>query len=182
MIYTEITPNPASLKFVVQGKRLIKGRGYDYPDQQSAGGSPLAQAIFALGFSKGVFVGPDFITVTKGEGNTWEEIIPGVKNELKNFLDSGKEAVFDEPENNEEISADDSEIVAKIKQLLEQNIRPAVAMDGGDVVFESFTDGIVKLQMRGSCSGCPSSVMTLKMGIEGLLTRMIPEVKQVEAI
>jgi NFU1 iron-sulfur cluster scaffold homolog, mitochondrial len=184
MIYTEITPNPAALRFVVMEKPLVSAQGYDFPNVQEAVKSPLAEKIFGFKFTKGVYIGQNFVTLTREDGFTWEEIIPQVKGLMKSFLENG-EHVLAFAETTEEATADgieDDEVVKKIKSLLDANIRPAVAMDGGDVLFDSFENGVVKLKMKGSCSGCPSSTMTLKMGIEGLLTRMVPEVKQVEAV
>lgn len=181
MIYTEITPNPASLKFVVE-KILLKRGSADFPDPASASDSPLAQKIFEFAFTQGVFIGQNFVTVTKTETATWEEIIPLVKSTLKSYLESGEPILLNQEEEVAPDGEEDDEVVKKIKQLLDENIRPAVAMDGGDVVFDSFIDGTVKLRLQGSCSGCPSSTMTLKMGIEGLLTRMVPGVKTVEAV
>lgn len=180
MIYTEMTPNPASLKFVTEQVLVPKG-SLDYPNAESSGESPLAQKLFEFAFVEGVFIGHNFVTVTKSNENRWEELIPPLKDTLKAFLQSGQKIVNREFETPEPEQEDDA-VVAKIKQLLEDNIRPAVAMDGGDVSFESFEDGKVKLRLQGSCSGCPSSTMTLKMGIQGLLTRMVPEVKEVEAV
>lgn len=180
MIYTEMTPNPASLKFVTEQVLIPKG-SVDYPDPANAEESPLAQKLFEFAFVQGVFLGHNFVTVTKSPETKWEDLIPPLKETLKAFLQSGQKIIhreFEAPAPEEE----DDAVVAKIKKLLEDNIRPAVAMDGGDVSFESFEDGKVKLRLQGSCSGCPSSTMTLKMGIQGLLTRMVPEVKEVEAV
>lgn len=181
MIYTEITPNPASLKFVADRVLLSNGNA-DFPNQESAADSPLAMKLYEFAFVKGVFIGHNFVTVTKGEETKWEEVIPGVKNTLKAFLESGEPIVNNWNAEIPEDNGDDDPVIRRIKQLLNDNIRPAVAMDGGDITFEGFDDGIVKLRLQGSCSGCPSSTMTLKMGIEGLLTRMVPEVQSVEAI
>jgi Fe-S cluster biogenesis protein NfuA len=180
MIYTEITPNPATLKFVTQKVLLRKGSA-DFPSLEAATQSLLAQHVFTLAFVKAVFISANFVAVTKTEDTAWEMAIPLIKKAIAAFLETGQPAVTDSEERQVEGQEDD-ETVARIKQLLEDNIRPAVAMDGGDVVFESFEDGVVRLRMHGACSGCPSSAMTLKMGIEGLLTRMVPGVKQVEAV
>jgi Fe-S cluster biogenesis protein NfuA len=183
MIYTEVTPNPATLKFVAPDKLLLPRGSMDFPTVESAGESALARKLFEFQFVKSVMIGFNFVTVTREDGTMWEEIIPPVKALLKAFFESGQPAVDRQPE---EILFEDQQeesmVVRQIKKLLDENIRPAVAMDGGDVSFESFEEGIVKLRMQGSCSGCPSSQMTLKMGIEGLLTRMIPEVKEVQAV
>ena len=183
MIYTEVTPNPHSLKFVAPDKLLIPRGSMDFPTAESANDSALARKLFEFRFVKSVMIGFNFVTVTREEDTLWEEIIPHVKSMLKAFLESGQPAVDRQPE--EVLFSQPEEedmVVRQIRKLLDENIRPAVAMDGGDVSFEGFEDGVVKLRMQGSCSGCPSSQMTLKMGIEGLLTRMIPEVKEVQAV
>lgn len=180
MIYTEITPNPATLKFVTQKILMPKGSA-DFPTVESAAASPLARTLYELSFVTGVFVSANFVSVTKSGETAWETAIPVIKKAITAFLESGL-AVIEGLDSGEEGAADESDTVRRIKQLLEDNIRPAVAMDGGDVIFESFTDGVVRLRMQGACSGCPSSTMTLKMGIEGLLTRMVPGVTAVESI
>jgi Fe-S cluster biogenesis protein NfuA len=181
MIYTEITPNPTTLKFVTQKVLLRKGSA-DFSDPQAAGQSPLARQVFELAFVKAVFISGNFVSVTKEADTTWETAIPPIKKAIAAFLDSGQPVVVGLEEEAENAVLEEDETVMRIKQLLDDNIRPAVAMDGGDVIFESFVDGVVKLKMQGACSGCPSSTMTLKMGIEGLLTRMVPGVKQVESV
>jgi NFU1 iron-sulfur cluster scaffold homolog, mitochondrial len=181
MIYTEITPNPATLKFVVD-KVLLKKGSADFPDAASAGGSAIAQQLYEFAFVAGVFIGHNFISVTKDESKQWEDVIPGVKTMIRNFLETGQDVLKDMPSDVVEAPVDEPETVQRIKKLLDENIRPAVAMDGGDVLFESFEGGTVKLRLQGACSGCPSSTMTLKMGIEGLLTRMVPGVERVESV
>ena len=183
MIYTEITPNPASLKFVTD-QVIMKHGTADFPDLESVKDAPLAVKLFDFEFTQGVFFGSNFVTVTKGDDFKWEEIIPQVKKLIQSFIDNGIEFIHQEdlPEAATAVDEEEDEVIRRIRQLLDDNVRPAVAMDGGDVVFDSFTDGTVKLKLQGSCSGCPSSTMTLKMGIEGLLTRMVPEVKAVEAV
>lgn len=181
MIYTEITPNPSTLKFVTQKILLRKGSA-DFSDPQASLQSPLARQVFSLAFVKAVFISGNFVSVTKEGDTTWETAIPLIKKAISAFLDSGQPAVTGLEEEPETDAVEEDETVQRIKQLLEDNIRPAVAMDGGDVVFESFEDGVVRLKMYGACSGCPSSTMTLKMGIEGLLTRMVPGVREVEAV
>jgi NFU1 iron-sulfur cluster scaffold homolog, mitochondrial len=181
MIYTEITPNPSTLKFVAD-KVLLKKGSADFPDPESASGSPIAQQLFEYAFVKGVFIGHNFVSVTKDDSMQWEEVIPGVKTMIRNFLETGKDVLKDMPADVVEAPVDEPETVQRIKKLLDENIRPAVAMDGGDVLFESFEGGTVKLRLQGACSGCPSSTMTLKMGIEGLLTRMVPGVERVESV
>ncbi len=181
MIYTEITPNPASLKFVAD-KVLLPSGSMDFPNLESAVDAPLAKKLFEFNFVEGVFLGHNFVTVTKAEDRTWEELIPILKNAIKDFLESGEPIVTNLEPEPIAFDADEDPIIRRIKQLLNENIRPAVAMDGGDITFEGFDEGIVRLRLQGACSGCPSSTMTLKMGIEGLLTRMVPEVKEVVAI
>ena len=180
MIYTEITPNPASLKFVAD-KVLMPSGNADFPNVEAAADAPLARKLFEFSFVEGVFLGHNFVTVTKAADKTWEELIPTLKKAVKEFLESGEPIILNVANDAEADAVDDDPVIRRIKQLLNDNIRPAVAMDGGDITFEGFDDGIVKLRLQGSCSGCPSSTMTLKMGIEGLLTRMVPEVKEVVA-
>ncbi len=181
MIYTEITPNPATLKFVVDKVLLPKGSA-DFPDPESAVASPIAQQLYEFAFVKGIFIGHNFISVTKDDSLGWEDVIPGVKTMIRNFLQTGQDVLKDMPADVVAAPVDEPETVQRIKKLLDENIRPAVAMDGGDVLFESFEGGTVKLRLQGACSGCPSSTMTLKMGIEGLLTRMVPGVERVESV
>ena len=183
MIYTEITPNPASLKFVVD-RTLMRNGTADFPRVEDTEDAPIARRLFDFKFVNGVFIGANFITITKGEAFQWEEVIPVVKDFLKAYLNSdypllsGKYA----EEQATTISADDDEITRKIKELLESHVRPAVAVDGGDIIYEDFQQGVLKLRLQGSCSGCPSSTLTLKQGIENLMMRMVPEVKSVEAV
>jgi len=180
-LYTEITPNPATLKFITD-LTLIPDGSADFPDEKSAENSLLAQKLFQFRFVKSVFIGRNFVTVTKDEAFKWEELIPIVKDAVRGFLESGQVVVNQVSSASSTAHADDTDVVRKIKQLIDENVRPAVAMDGGDIIFEGFEDGVVKLKMQGACSGCPSSTATLKAGIQGLLTRMVPEVKEVEAV
>lgn len=183
MIYTEITPNPASLKFVTDQVIMRRGSA-DFPNREAAENAPLALKLFDFDFVEAVFFGSNFVTVIKTDNYKWEEVIPAVKKLIQSFIDNGIEFIHQEANDDlpEMDAEEETEVVRRIKQLLNDNVRPAVAMDGGDVVFDSFTEGVVKLKLQGSCSGCPSSTMTLKMGIEGLLTRMVPEVQSVEAV
>lgn len=186
MIYTEITPNPASLKFVTQRIFLRKG-SVDFPTVEGTEDSPLAQKLFDFKFVEGVFISANFITITKHADFQWEDVIPVVKDFLKAYLSSTEPVFSGELEakaQEEVVSEDDSELIKRIKELLESHVRPAVASDGGDIIYQDFDDGdgTLKLRMQGSCSGCPSSLTTLKLGIENLMTRMIPEVKQVIAV
>ncbi|MCS7019952.1 MAG: NifU family protein [Cytophagales bacterium] len=185
-IYTEAVPNPNAMKFVantmlVANEEVVK----DYPDAASATDSPLAQELFKFPFVQRVFIASNFVTITKDEASDWAEHIPVIRHFLKNYLEEGS-PVFegDSAEQHAAINPNDSEAVKKIKGILDEYIRPAVEMDGGHIMFHSFEPetGIVKVLLQGSCSGCPSSTITLKAGIENLLTRMMPgEVKAVVA-
>ncbi|MFK7971265.1 MAG: NifU family protein [Bacteroidia bacterium] len=183
MIYTEITPNPASLKFVVD-RVVVPVGSADFPTVDATDDAPLARKLFDFRFVDEVFFGKNFITITKGSEFQWEQVIPMVKDFLKNYFAANQPIVTGElaKEAPASESTNDSDVVTRIKQELEQKVRPAVASDGGDIIFESFEDGVVKLRLQGACSGCPSSTVTLKQGIEGLLTRFVPEVKSVEAV
>lgn len=186
-IYTEMTPNPETMKFVAN-KLLYPGKSIDIPDEGAAGPSPLAQELFSFPFIRAVFIASNFITLTKtSDTNDWQDVIPTIKEFLKEYLEEGKVVVNEEalaavkPESTNEVHADDDDIVKRIKELLENYVKPAVEMDGGAIQFKSYEDGKVNLMLQGSCSGCPSSMITLKSGIEGMMKRMIPEVKEVVA-
>jgi NFU1 iron-sulfur cluster scaffold homolog, mitochondrial len=187
-IYTEMTPNPETMKFVAN-KLLYPGKSIDFADEASTKPSPLAQELFAFPFIKAVFIASNFITLTKTtDTEDWQDVIPTIKQFLKDYLEEGKPVVNDEEVaamkttiNSNEVSADDDDVVKRIKELLENYVKPAVEMDGGAIQFKSYNDGVVNLAMQGSCSGCPSSTITLKSGIEGMMKRMIPEVKEVIA-
>ncbi len=187
-IYTEMTPNPETMKFVAN-KLLYPGKSIDFADESSAKPSPLAQELFAFPFIKAVFIASNFITLTKtADTEDWMDIIPTIKQFLKDYLEEGK-LVINEADvltmktgaGSNEVSADDDDVVKRIKELLENYVKPAVEMDGGAIQFKSYENGTVNLAMQGSCSGCPSSTITLKAGIEGMMKRMIPEVKEVVA-
>ncbi|MBB6004948.1 NifU family protein [Arcicella rosea] len=187
LIYTESTPNPNSMKFVLNFVLAPEGLSFDYamPSDAVVEGknSPLAVALFGFDFVKRVFISSNFVTVTKDEDTKWEDELFGLKQFLKGFFEEKKE-VFTKATiaANDVIGGEqDSETVVKIKAVLEQYVRPAVESDGGAINFHSFNEGTVKVLLQGSCSGCPSSTMTLKQGIENLLTRMVPEVKEVVA-
>ena len=182
-VYAEATPNPDSLKFVIN-RLLAKGASFDFDSYENAEKSPLAQALFEFPFVKRVFIANNFITITKPSDDMWVELIPKIRNFIKDYLGSN-ERVFAEDINlddaNYAMSDDDNDVVTKIKEILNNNVRPAVEMDGGAIDFQNYEDGIVTLTMKGACSGCPSSMVTLKSGIEALLKRVIPEVKEVVA-
>ena len=186
-IYTEMTPNPETMKFVAN-KLLYPGKSIDFQDESSAAPSPLAMELFSFPFIKSVFIASNFVTLTKtNETEDWQDVIPSIKQFLKEYLEEGKpvineeEIVTSKKDSSNEISADDDDVVKRIKELLENYVKPAVEMDGGAIQFKSYDEGVVNLMLQGSCSGCPSSMITLKAGIEGMMKRMIPEVKEVVA-
>lgn len=184
-IYTEMTPNPETMKFVAN-KLLYPGKSIDFPEAALATPSPLAQELFTFPFVNGVFIASNFITITKSPEALWEEIIPTMRQFLKQYLEEGK-VVIDEAlvpekiEEEKEYTDTDKDVVTRIKEMLENYVKPAVEMDGGAISFRGYQDGVVTLMLQGSCSGCPSSMVTLKSGIEGMMKRMIPEVKEVVA-
>ena len=182
-IQTEETPNPATLKFL-PGQTVLGGGTANFSAGDSTESSPLAKKLFAVEGVVGVFLGSDFITITKKEDFLWEHIKPALLGTIMDFLQSGEE-ILDEDAGDtmhETHEGPDSEIVKKITDLLDTRVRPAVAQDGGDITFQSFQKGIVYLHMQGACAGCPSSTMTLKMGIENLLKHYIPEVTEVRPV
>ncbi|RYD52670.1 MAG: NifU family protein [Sphingobacteriales bacterium] len=183
-IYTEMTPNPETMKFVAN-KLLYPGKSIDFPDESAAKPSPLATELFAFPFIRAVFIASNFVTLTKSPEAQWDEIIPNVRGFLKDYLESGKSVINEEEivqkTADNTVHADDTDVVKRIKELLENYVKPAVEMDGGAISFRGYDNGTVKLMMQGSCSGCPSSMITLKSGIEGMMKRMIPEVKEVVA-
>jgi Fe-S cluster biogenesis protein NfuA len=181
-IQTEATPNPASLKFLPG--RIVLGMGTaEYRSADEANGSPLAERLFAVPGVSGVFLGNDFITVTKDDAE-WQHIKPAVLGAIMEHFLSGMPVLREEPGNEsggeEFFEEADGETVATIKELIETRVRPAVAQDGGDITFRGFRDGVVYLNMRGSCAGCPSSTATLKHGIENLLRHFVPEVREIQ--
>lgn len=182
-IYLESNPNPNSLKFVTNLMLLPEGESFDFPDAESAQQAPLAQELFDIPHVKRVFYMSNFITVTKSDAVEWIELQDQIKQHIKGFLEENKPLLVNEAvANGTTIDENDSETVKKIKGILDEYIRPAVEQDGGAISFHSFEDGVVKVLLQGSCSGCPSSTITLKSGIENLLKTMLPnEVKEVEA-
>lgn len=181
-IYMEANPNPNSLKFVVNFMLTDEGVSFDYPDQSKTENSPLANELFNFAAVDRVFITSNFVTVTKKDDIDWVEIQDIVRDHIKKYLEAGKSAVvISSFEKDPLFDENDSETVKKIKGILDEYIRPAVEQDGGAIVFHSFNEGIVKVLLQGSCSGCPSSTITLKAGIQNLLTRMLPEVKEVQA-
>lgn len=180
-IQTEQTPNPATLKFL-PGRTVMETGTANFTDPQGAARSPLAERLFTLPEVNGVFLGGDFITVTKVGDSDWFQLKPAVLAAIMDHFTAGLPVITGAPEAVAASDAEDDEIVSAIKELLETRVRPAVAQDGGDIIFEDFADGVVYLHMQGSCSGCPSSTATLKAGIENMLRHYIPEVVEVRAV
>ncbi|MGH6990884.1 MAG: NifU family protein [Stellaceae bacterium] len=181
-IQTETTPNPATLKFIPGREVLAQGTVQFAVADEAKGKSPLAEHLFAVPGVTGVFLGRDFISVTKDGDQDWFQLKPGVLGAIMEHYLSGRPVMVAAPAAAPGASADDDEVTAAIKELIETRVRPAVAQDGGDIVFENFTDGVVYLQMYGACSGCPSSTATLKAGIENMLRHYVPEVIEVRAV
>lgn len=179
-IQTEQTPNPATLKFL-PGRPVMSSGTADFPSRESAGRSPLADRLFAVDGVRGVFFGGDFVTVTKDAAIDWHVMKPSILGALMEHFTSG-EPILHADGAAAEAAEEDDEIVAQIKELIDTRVRPAVAQDGGDIVFHRFEEGVVYLQMQGSCSGCPSSTATLKAGIENMLRHYIPEVTEVRPV
>jgi Fe-S cluster biogenesis protein NfuA len=185
-IQTEETPNPATLKFL-PGRAVMTSGVADFTSPEAAARSPLAAALFAIDGVTSVFFGGDFVTVTKSAAKSWQTLKPMILGAIMDHFTSGAPLLTegaagqdgDGGEVNEGIGA---EVVAQIKELIETRVRPAVAQDGGDIIYKGFKNGTVYLNMRGSCAGCPSSTATLKMGIENMLRHYVPEVLQVEAV
>jgi Fe-S cluster biogenesis protein NfuA len=180
-IQTEQTPNPATLKFL-PGRAVMESGTANFTDPQDAGRSPLAERLFTLPEVSGVFLGGDFITVTKAGDSDWFQLKPAVLAAIMEHFTAGLPVVTGAAEADTASDSEDDDVVSAIKELLETRVRPAVAQDGGDIIFEDFADGIVYLHMQGSCSGCPSSTATLKAGIENMLRHYIPEVLEVRAV
>tara|TARA_B100001564_G_scaffold353295_1_gene361993 strand:- start:322 stop:888 length:567 start_codon:yes stop_codon:yes gene_type:complete len=184
-IQTEQTPNPETLKFLPGRVVMTEGTAF-FQNIEEATNSPFAKRLFNVDGIKGVFFGSDFITITKSENTTWEILKPIALGAIMDHYNSDDETLISEEKTKgkESLKSDssDSDIVKQIKELLDTRVRPAVAMDGGDIVYQNFEDGIVYLHMQGACSGCPSSTATLKMGIENMLKHYVPEVKEVRPI
>lgn len=188
-IETETTPNPSTLKFL-PGQEVMASGTREFTDELQAEASPLADALFSLGDVTGVFFGRDFISVTAAPGGDWSALKPQVVSMLLDHFVSGAPLFagpdasgISVPPDDAEMDDDpaDADVVAQIKDLIETRVRPAVANDGGDIVYRGFREGVVYLAMQGACSGCPSSAATLKNGIEGLLKHYVPEVREVRA-
>ena len=181
-IQTEETPNPATLKFL-PGRDVVASGTVDFATRESAARSPLADRLFKVDGVQRVFLGQDFVTVTKSDAKDWSVMKPALLGVIMEHFVSGQPVLLGEGAATPAADdAEDDEIVAQIKDLLETRVRPAVAQDGGDIIFHSFEDGVVYLHMQGSCSGCPSSTATLKMGIENMLRHYVPEVVEVRPV
>ncbi len=178
-IYAEETPNPDTMKFVFNFM-ILPDDAADFPSKDKVQNSPLAKSLFEFSFVNGVFIMNNFITITRTYGTEWHEVIPIVKDFLKSYVEANEPIMSDHTPASKYTGAD-SLVVAQIIDVLDTYIKPAVETDGGMISFKSFDRGVVTVEMKGSCSGCPSSTVTLKRGIEGMLTRMIPEVKEVVA-
>ncbi len=183
-IQTESTPNPATLKFL-PGQTVLEAGTADFPSSEGAEASPLASRVFAVKGVSAVFFGTDFITVTKEDAVEWDHIKPSILGAIMEHFQSGQPVMAGAataPSGHADHDGPDSEIVGQIKELLDTRVRPAVAQDGGDITFHGFDRGVVYLHMQGACAGCPSSTLTLKMGIENLLRHYIPEVTEVRPV
>ena len=182
-IQTEATPNPATLKFL-PGQTVLEAGTADFPSATAAEKSPLAARIFAVEGVTGVFFGTDFVTVTKAEAMAWDHLKPPVLGAIMEHYQSGAPVMEGEAaaSGHADHDGEDAEVVGQIKELLDTRVRPAVAQDGGDITFHGFDRGVVYLHMQGACAGCPSSTLTLKMGIENLLRHYIPEVVEVRPV
>ena len=181
-IQTEVTPNPSSLKFL-PGKIVMEKETADFRNVEEAKRSPFALNLFKINGVDGVFFGSDFISITKNDNHEWQMLKPSISETIIEHYKSGAAIMLQGEEDNSDTSnTKDSEAVVKIKEIIDTKVRPAVAKDGGDIIFKSFDNGIVYLHMLGSCSGCPSSTATLKEGIENMLKHYIPEVREVRPI
>lgn len=189
LIRTELTPNPSTRKFL-PGETMMEAGTRDFADAESAGASPLAAALFSAGSVEGVFFGRDFISVTAAPGASWDELEPEIVGILLDHFVSGAPLfntasaagiqVADGPDFEEDPA--DADIIAQIQELIETRVRPAVAQDGGDIIYRGYKDGHLYLGLQGACHGCPSSAITLKNGIENLIRHYVPEVETVEAV
>ena len=183
-IQTEQTPNPATLKFLPGRVVMPKGTA-DFRDAEAAARSPLAGRLFRVDGVTGVFLGSDFVTVTKDDAKDWMVLKPAILGIIMEHFAANRPILEEEPSDtagDEVRSEDEDEISATIRELIDTRVRPAVAQDGGDIIFRGFEDGIVYLHMQGACSGCPSSTATLKMGIENMLRHYVPEVVEVRSV
>ncbi len=181
-IQTEQTPNPATLKFLPGRSVMGDGGTASFASADEAERSPLAERLFEVEGVTGVFFGSDFISVSKAEGQEWYLLKPAVLGVIMEHFVAGKDLLREAQADGNAVDETDSEVVSTIKELLDTRVRPAVAQDGGDIIFRGFEDGVVLLHMQGACAGCPSSTATLKMGIENMLRHYVPEVTEVRAV
>ncbi|PSR52207.1 NifU family protein [Adhaeribacter arboris] len=189
-VYAEANPNPESMKFVLSTILLPEGVSVDYPNVEAAANSPFAQELFNFDYVSRVFIASNFVTVTKNTNDQWVQLIPELRLFIKSYVEAGGPIFLEDPVAEQtqavtditgELSGDDAVISHKVIDLLENYVRPAVEQDGGNITFKSYKDGVVTVNLQGSCSGCPSATITLKAGIENLLKRMVPEVTEVVA-
>jgi Fe-S cluster biogenesis protein NfuA len=180
-IQTESTPNPATLKFL-PGCQVLEKNSANFADPEEARRSPLAERLFQTEGVENIFLGTDFITVTKADDKDWDVLKPLILGAIMEHFTAGKPVMAQTAEDSDDDSGSGSAVEAQIKELLDTRVRPAVAQDGGDIVFREYKDGIVYLEMYGACSGCPSSTITLKNGIENMLKHYIPEITEVRAV
>jgi len=189
-VYAEANPNPESMKFVLSTTLLPDGVNVDYPTLESAANSPLAQELFNFDYVSRVYISSNFVTVTKSTAEAWVQLIPELRTFIKSYVEAGGPIFLQDPAAEQaqvtsdataELSGEDLEISNKVIDLLENYVRPAVEQDGGNITFKSYNQGVVTVNLQGSCSGCPSATITLKSGIENLLKRMVPEVTEVVA-
>ena len=180
-IQTEETPNPATMKFI-PGREVLGQGTLDIVSADESVQSPLAQGLFLIEGVRGVFLGKDFITVTKSDAKNWSVLKPPVLTAIMEHFTANKPVLAVQEKTETVVATDENPIIAKIRELLDHKIRPAVAQDGGDITFQSYDDGIVYLNLKGSCAGCPSSSMTLKAGVENMLKHYIPEIKEVRQV
>jgi Fe-S cluster biogenesis protein NfuA len=181
-IQTEQTPNPATLKFL-PGRTVMTSGTADFRGPDSAGRSPLAERLFEIDGVEGVFLGSDFVTITKSDDHDWYVLKPQILGVIMEHFTAGRPVIVESADEVEDTAdyGEDAEIVGQIRELIDTRVRPAVAQDGGDIIFQGFDKGVVYLHMQGSCAGCPSSTATLKAGIENMLRHYIPEVTEVRA-
>lgn len=182
-IQTETTPNPATLKFI-PGETVVESGARNFTDKNSCAASPLAESLFQIKGVEAVYLGGDFISVTKAENLKWDSIKTEILTTIMEHFVAKRPVILDDGNTKIKDSSNetDDEVVKQIKEIIETRVRPAVAQDGGDIIFHSFEDGIVRLELHGACSGCPSSTITLKNGIENMLKHYVPEVESVEQI
>jgi Fe-S cluster biogenesis protein NfuA len=189
-VYAEANPNPESMKFVLSTVLLPEGVSVDYPNVEAASNSPFAQELFNFEYVSRVFIASNFVTVTKNTDEQWVQLIPELRLFIKSYVEAGGPVFLQDPvveqtqavtDATSELTGEDAIISHKVIDLLENYVRPAVEQDGGNITFKSYKDGVVTVNLQGSCSGCPSATITLKSGIENLLKRMVPEVTEVVA-